>query len=1322
MFFESKNIFLCLFFWCMVLCAVVGQPLQNGLEPGTPFIQNYGPNEYQAHVQNWASIQDLRGVMYFANVGGVLEYDGVSWELIRTKNSTHVRSLDVDNQGRIYVGAFGEIGYIDYDSLGRSYFSSLNQYLDTAFHDILDVWKTFCKDDGIYFSSYEYLLRWSPPQGNAAEGSFKVWKPSSRFHFAYSIGERLFIQERGKGLLELVNDSLQLIAGGDKFKDSWVFAMMEQQDGNILIVDRTHGLFNYDGKELKEINAPAHKQIIDSKVFHGIALPDGTFALATNLNGILIINREGYLLRTIDISNGLQNQSATSLYLDRQDGLWVTLSNGIDRVEINSPITLFNAALGESNSVHSIIRHRGKIHFATGAGVFVLEDQQTLRKIEGITTQCWDFASIGQTLLVATTHGLFSIDNKVTLIDDGVFRSLYQSKKNPTQIFVGKQGNLGTYSLATGKIEERLIQTEIKDWIFFIDEDPFGYLWCSTPYNGVFRLATDSSGNILSWQQLGLDHGLPTLRDNTARTVGERLLVTTQNGVYAFDTLAHHFIADSVFSDAFVNTTIHLVADRNRNAWLHGKLNDNPLIGYGTRKNTKGYVWETTPFRRFTKEFRVYTIYPDVDSITWFGGPNGVVRYDHKVKKQYHQGYRALIRKVFIGQDSLIYGGALSNDLNTLIDYEHNALRFEFAAPSYDNESDNQYSYFLEGFDNAWSDWSTETRKDYTNLPHGKYDLHVKAKNVYDEISNEDVFAFSILPPWYYTWWAYLLYGICVAVVLILTVRWRSKQIRDEKENLERLVSERTREVAIQADQLRTQAVKLKDLDRAKSRFFANISHEFRTPLTLISGCADDLSSYNDDSRLSVIRRNTNRLRQLIDQLLDLSKLEGGKFKLNVQELNARSFLSAITSSFSSWARQKNITLTIQLPEESTMLCFDPDVLEKIINNLLSNAIKFTPNNGTVLFSAHWASEEMTIQVSDNGIGIPHSKIDSIFDRFYQVDDSNIRSQEGSGIGLALVKELTLLHHGDIRIKSEPNQGTKFTVIIQMRELDYSVPERGPEKVSQNVFENITSLGTDRPQLTEPTSESPIILVVEDNIDLAQYIGEHLVGCNIVLSFNGIDGFSRAVQQVPDLIISDVMMPEMDGVELCKKLKGEEKTSHIPVILLTAKADIESRLEGLETGADDYITKPFDARELKTRVNNLIQQRKTLQKRFSRTVILKPKDIAITSPDEIFLDRVMAIIENHISNSEFSVDDFQQEIGMSRMQLHRKLKALTGHSVGEFVRIQRLIRASELLSKTDNNISEVCYQTGFTSLSYFAKCFKKQFGTTPKEYASTHSA
>ena len=244
---------------------------------------------------------------------------------------------------------------------------------------------------------------------------------------------------------------------------------------------------------------------------------------------------------------------------------------------------------------------------------------------------------------------------------------------------------------------------------------------------------------------------------------------------------------------------------------------------------------------------------------------------------------------------------------------------------------------------------------------------------------------------------------------------------------------------------------------------------------------------------------------------------------------------------------------------------------------------------------------------------------------------------------------------------------------------------------------------------------------MEDNVDLARYIADHLTEFEVILAENGNEGFDKATRYVPDLIISDVMMPEMDGVQLCKKIKEEEKTSHIPIILLTAKADIDSRLEGLETGADDYINKPFDTRELQTRVKNLIQQREKLRSHFSRMVVLKPKDIAITPPDEVFLDKVMTIINTHMSDAEFSMDDFQKEIGMSRMQLHRKLKALTGHSAGEFIRIQRLIRASDMLSKTSYNISEVCYQTGFTSLSYFAKCFKKQFGTTPKEYAGMHS-
>jgi len=303
--------------------------------------------------------------------------------------------------------------------------------------------------------------------------------------------------------------------------------------------------------------------------------------------------------------------------------------------------------------------------------------------------------------------------------------------------------------------------------------------------------------------------------------------------------------------------------------------------------------------------------------------------------------------------------------------------------------------------------------------------------------------------------------------------------------------------------------------------------------------------------------------------------------------------------------------------------------------------------------------------------------------------------------------------------------GTSFKVTIPIQEKSYSLSEIGSHQknkvaVRSNPLRENTQVENNS-DLVDSSIDRPLILVVEDNIDLGHYIGDHLPDCGIILAVNGKDGLTKAVSNVPDLIISDVMMPEMDGVELCNEIKKEEKTSHIPVILLTARADLESRLEGLETGADDYMTKPFDARELQTRVKNLIAQRAKLREQFSRTVVLKPKDIAITPPDEIFLNKIMTIVEKHLGGSEFSVEDFQQEIGMSRMQLHRKLKALTGHSAGEFLRIQRLIRASQLLSSGMDNVTDVCYQTGFTSLSYFSKCFKKQFGTSPKQFASLHS-
>ncbi|MFQ5707486.1 MAG: ATP-binding protein [bacterium] len=557
------------------------------------------------------------------------------------------------------------------------------------------------------------------------------------------------------------------------------------------------------------------------------------------------------------------------------------------------------------------------------------------------------------------------------------------------------------------------------------------------------------------------------------------------------------------------------------------------------------------------------------------------------------------------------------------------------------------------------------------------------------------------------------------------------------------------------------QAEKLQGLDQLKSRFFANISHEFRTPLTLILGTLEKFlsDSFEESVRkqFRVMLRNGRRLLRLINQLLDLSRLEAGSMSLKAGPENIIPFLKGIVLSFSSLAERRKIALRFQPPQPSKGLIVyvDRDKLEKIVFNLLSNAFKFTPEGGeiAVRVSVHpphssptgrrgsqWKCGFVEIMVSDSGLGIPPEELQKVFDRFYQANDSYAREHEGSGIGLALTKELVELHRGEIEVISEPGKRTTFTVCLplgtahlQPEEIvaetrSFSSPlEQGSKGLYTPSSEEILQ---DAPA-QEPASGSepaegndspPIVLIIEDNADVRSYICDYLDhDYQIREAVDGEEGFEKSVEMVPDLIISDVMMPGIDGYELCRRLKTDERTSHIPIVLLTARASGESKVEGLQTGADDYITKPFDACELQVRVKNLIEQRRKLRERFRKEVTLQPKDVAITSMDAQFLQRAMEVIEENLSDPEFSTDLFARKVAMSRMQLHRKLRALTGQSTHEFLRTYRLQRAAQLLQYRAGTVTEICYDVGFNSLSHFARVFRKQFGQSPSEFAARHS-
>ncbi|MFD2934863.1 tetratricopeptide repeat protein [Spirosoma flavum] len=537
-----------------------------------------------------------------------------------------------------------------------------------------------------------------------------------------------------------------------------------------------------------------------------------------------------------------------------------------------------------------------------------------------------------------------------------------------------------------------------------------------------------------------------------------------------------------------------------------------------------------------------------------------------------------------------------------------------------------------------------------------------------------------------------------------------------------------------QAAVLTNQAQQLQELDEVKSRFFTNVTHEFRTPLTLIIGTLSEklhlLSSTTETvirrDEVTVMYRNSERLLHLINQLLDLSKIESGRLELQLQTDDIKPLLNVSVALFSSLAAQRNIQLSVKLSPQDLLVNYDANQLEKVLTNLLSNAFKFTPDGGEIYVGAESiqvdGSAFVRLTVDDSGVGIAPDQIERVFERFYQGVAPRVDRQPGTGVGLSLVKEIVDLHQGTIRIERKPGSGARFVILLPLTESDQVAASLPTPKHSPRVID-FSPPTPDSSAIVQGDDERPLLLIVEDNDDVRTFIRNLMQPTYRVLEReNGLLGLTAAQDHLPDLIISDWMMPDMDGIELCHRIKTDERTSHIPFILLTALSAQDKRLTGLQTGADDYLTKPFDSRELLARGQNLIANRRKLHERFSREVRIQPKDITVTSADEKFLVRVIQIVENNLSKADFSAEQFGQEAGLSRMQLHRKLVCLTGLAAGDFIRLMRLKRAAQLLDARTGTISEIAYEVGFNSLSYFAKCFRDQFGMLPTEYQSRLSS
>lgn len=764
-------------------------------------------------------------------------------------------------------------------------------------------------------------------------------------------------------------------------------------------------------------------------------------------------------------------------------------------------------------------------------------------------------------------------------------------------------------------------------------------------------------------------------------------------------------------------TFTHTNFDRSKGLpgnFVYSMVADGDYLWLGTSDGLCRFHVETGEVKNYFvedglshNEFNTFSTLKARNGRIFMGGLNGVNAFfpaDLEGKTTVKSRiFLSRFSQVAADKDSVIF--LIPNRLSEGIELPPSVSSFSFhlAITSYIDPDKNQYAWRMDGLDKDWYYAGDQNVAAYRHIPPGSYTFRAKAADSFGNWTEKElILKVTVLRPWYSRWWAWLLYGLLTLGAIFAVYR---AQLSKKMEHAERL--------------------RLQELDTFKSRFFTNITHEFRTPLTVILGMNEQLAVGSEQwavrseipavrSKLSLIKRNSESLLRLINQILDLAKLESHTLTINYVQGDVLPYLRYISESLHSFANAQNVMLRVESNETQIVMDYDPERLLQIVHNLLSNAIKFTPSGGRVT---------IRLTVTDTGAGIPPEDLPNIFDRFYQANNLEKAKTGGTGIGLSLTKELVKATGGEISVESEVGKGTTFTVRLPIT--------RNAEELSIRVFEDLTPAfpESSTPQILK--SSTPQILIIEDNPDVVEYL-THCLEANYRLdyAYNGRSGIEKALETSPDLILSDVMMPEKNGFEVCDFLKNDERTSHIPIVLLTAKADVDSRIAGLRKGADAYLAKPFHQEELLVTLQNLLELRRKLQAKYleiSMGSTVDGKTAPITdnqytnnqltpeNPENEFLLKLRAIIEADLSDSSLDVDTLCRKTGLSKTNLHNKLSALTGLSTTIYVRKIRLHKAKELLGTTDMNISEIAYTVGFNDPKFFSRVFSEEFSITPRE-------
>jgi signal transduction histidine kinase/CheY-like chemotaxis protein len=1369
---------------------------QDASEKGLPFVTNFHPNDYHSYSQNWSVIEDSSGLMYFGNQGYLMEYDGVKWKrtLIASSGTTATRALVKNKNGTIYYGSISEFGYLAKDSLGQTKLISLVHFIPPALRNFSDVWSICVTDEGVYFQAREKLFRFTEnKEGKGVTGEVKIWEPTTRFMYSFYLDGTLYIHQQKLGLYKMVNDSLVKIPGSDFLGKERLQVMLPYPSTNgnktYLVGMMYSGLYFFDGKSFTRFRTDADS-LLAATLYKGLVLKDGSFALATAGKGLVIINKEGKILQVINRQAGLQDESVYGITVDNKNNLWLALDNGISRVQTSSPLSQFTIQSGITTSVLCMERFKGVIYLGTTNGLLRFNNAKRIfESIKDVSTNQVFALLVTDDELLQATDGLFSIkNNKVILVEPSLsgslqLASLYHPKKYPNIVLGGDAIHGLSLFYKKKKVEKDSSEwkfggyfSNVPQQIWSLAEDKDGVIWLGTQNEVVYRLhiVFDSDSNVdlknSTIDTYGKKDGL-TIGCGPVFAIKGTVYFGGDSSWYVYNKATNRFIKDSTignFPNAGGRDEISANEDYAKRVWVRFGKESAVLTPQPDGK----YKIDRTPLMPIG-ERTINMFYNESDGITWIPTTDGLVRYDENMKKGYDQSFKILIRKIEAG-NSLLDPGSSDSGKSNSISYNNNSLRFEYAAPFYEQEDRTKYQTWMEGFEKGWSEWGTNSYKEYTNLSEGKYHFHVRAKNVFQNISEEAIYNFTVEPPLLRTWWAYLLYALAALAIVYLIIRYRTKKLHEQRMELEKKIQERTHEVQVQAEELTTvnqisqalaSQLNLDDLiklvgdemkrvfkanivylamldkktntlnfpyqygevlppmkygegiaskiiatgkplllnknlneqisqlgiqrlglpsssylgvpipiddeiigvlsvqsttkenyfdekderllstiaanvgvalkkarlfeevkhakseaeeagrnaeraNEAKSAFLSTVSHELRTPLTSVLGFAKiikkrleerifpatDKTDPKTEKAIGQVSENLNvvisegeRLTHLINDVLDLAKIEAGKMEWNMENVSMAEIVDRAVAATSSLFYQKNIVLEKFIEPDLPKITGDHDKLIQVIVNLISNAVKFT-EQGSISCNVSIKGGEIITSIKDTGIGIAQKDQSAVFEQFKQIGGDTLTDKpKGTGLGLPICKEIVEHHGGRIWLESEPGKGSTFS---------FALPA-----VATTIVSSPIHLDALVKQLREQMAQSKLssrdgnatILIVDDDDSIRSLLHQEFsdAGYLVEEATNGKEALTIIRNHRPDLIVLDVMMPEMNGFDVAAILKNDPQTMDIPIIVLSI---VQDKARGYRIGVDRYLTKPIDTGRLFTEVGALLEQGKSRKK------------------------------------------------------------------------------------------------------------------------------